>query len=105
MSIGPTHIAAGVAGLPLAQSKGSEVERADQQVGARRRRVHHERKAEAAAGVGQPDGEDHQSDQRDADGRYPWDGAPESKRKLPARSPRPSKDPSGQSGGMLDVTG
>jgi hypothetical protein len=101
----PTHIAAGVAGLPLAQANGSEVERADQEVNARQRRVHFQRKAETAEGVGQPDGEEHQPDDRDADGRYPWDVASESKRKPSTPASRPSKDPSGQSGGMLDVTG
>ncbi len=52
------------------------LERAHGEVGAQRRRVYHERKAEAAAGVGQPDGEDHETADRDADGRRPWEDRP-----------------------------
>ncbi len=67
----------------MAQTKGSEVERAEQQLGARQRQVYHGRKAEAAAGVGEPDGEDHEATERDADGRHPWEEPPETK-KMPA---------------------
>ena len=35
------------------------------------------RKAEAAAGVGEPDGEDHETAERDGDGRRPWEDQPE----------------------------
>jgi hypothetical protein len=105
MNINPTGIAAGVAGSPLAQTKGSEVERAHEEVGAQRRTVYHEKKAEAAAGVGEPDGEDHQTAQRDADGRSPWKDPSEPATDLgPART-RQSKDPSQQSGNLLDLTG
>jgi hypothetical protein len=100
-----THIAAGVSGLPLAQAKGPEMERAEQELAVRLREAHYERRAASAAGVGRPDGEEHQSDDRDADGRQPWDGETDSQYKPPARRPRSSKDPSGQSVGMLDVTG
>ena len=53
------------------------MERAQQEVGARRRQVYHQQKAEAAAGVGEPDGEDHEAAERDADGRRPWEDQPE----------------------------
>jgi hypothetical protein len=104
MSIGPLTPAS-AAGSPLAQTKGADVERAQEEVGARRRRVYHERKAEAAAGVGEPDGEDHEAAERDADGRRPWEDRPEAE---PGDSPpiaRQSKDPSQQSGNLLDMTG
>ena len=71
--------AAGAAGSPLAQTKGSEVERAEQELGARQRQVYHGRKAEAAAGVGEPDGEDHEAAERDADGRRAWEEPPDAK--------------------------
>jgi hypothetical protein len=106
MSIGPTGIAAGVAGLPLAQTTGAETERAQQALAAGQRRVYHERKAEAAAGVGEPDGEDHQPAERDADGRRPWEELPEPDPAEKAPPPaRRSKDPSRQSGNLLDLTG
>ena len=66
------------AGSPLAQTKGAALERAQEEVGAEQRRLYHDRKAEAAAGVGEPDGEDHQTAQRDADGRRPWEEPHES---------------------------
>ena len=76
MSIGPLENAARAAGLYLAQAKGSEVERAHGEVGAQGRKVYHERKAEAAAGIGEPDGNDHETSDRDADGRRPWENGP-----------------------------
>jgi hypothetical protein len=104
MSIGPTGIAAGVAGLPLAQTTGAETERTQQAAAAGQRRVHHERKAEAAAGVGEPDGEDHQPAERDADGRLPWEAPPESEPKATGDA-RQAKDPSRNRGNVLDLTG
>ena len=79
MPLAPLGLAASIAGTPLAQTKGSAVEQAQDQVGAERRQVYHERKAAAAAGVGEPDGEDHEATDRDADGRRPWEELPESK--------------------------
>jgi hypothetical protein len=106
MSIGPLGgIVAGAAGSPLAQTKGSEVERAAQQLGAERRHVYHERKAEAAAGVGEPDGEDHEAAERDADGRPAWEEPPEPTKGVARRGAPPSKDPLQQSGNLLDLSG
>jgi len=81
------------------------VERAEQQLGARGRQVYHGRKAEAAAGVGEPDGEDHEPTERDADGRHPWEEPPEANGGVaPGDAPR-SKDPTQQSGNLLDLSG
>ena len=77
-----------MAGSPLAQAKGADVERAHREVGAQRRQVYHERKAEAAAGVGEPDGEDHETADRNADGRRPWEEQPEPEQN---NSPRGSR--------------
>jgi hypothetical protein len=98
-------INAGAAGSPLAQTKGSEVERAVQQLGARQRQVYHGRKAAAAAGVGQPDGEDHEATERDADGRRAWKEPPETKKDADSPDVRQSKDPSHQTGNLLDLSG
>ena len=105
MSIGPVGIAASAAGSPLAQTKGAEVQRAQEEVGARSRRVYHDEKAEAAAGIGEPDGEDHETAERDADGRRQGEEQPELEQNPSSRGTRQSKDPSQQSGNLLDLTG
>jgi hypothetical protein len=105
MSIGPLGAMTSVAGTPLAQTAGSALERSHGEVGAQRRQVYYGGKAEAAAGVGQPDGEDHETDQRGADGRRPWEEPPTSLAiEAPQDAPR-SVDPSRQSGNMLDLDG
>lgn len=105
MSIGPLGVAASVAGLPLAQAKGAGVERAHKEVGAQRRQVYHERKAEAAAGVGEPDGEDHGIADRSGDGRRPWEEHPEPDESNSSHGVADRKDPSRQSGNLLDLSG
>jgi hypothetical protein len=105
MSIGPLQAAANVTGSPLTQLKGTDVERAQEDAGAQRRQLYHQRKAEAAAGVGEPDGEDHETHDRHADGRRPWEDQPEPKGDRPLPDVRESKDPSRQSGNLLDLTG
>ena len=101
MSIGPLIPAAS----PLAQTKGGEVERSQEEVRARARRVYHQQKAEAAGGIGQPDGEDHETHDRTADGRRPWDDQPLPEANAKPARPRQSRDPTGQSGSLLDLTG
>jgi len=109
MSIGPlSSIAGSVAGTSLAQTRGSEIDRAQQENGARELLARSEEKAELAAGVGQADGENHQTAERDADGRRLWEF---SRRKIEedadndeSRRQR-SKDPTGESGGLLDLSG
>lgn len=108
-SVGPLGgVNVSAAGAPLAQTKGSDVERAGQDAAAQHRNVVYEQKAEAAAGVGETDGEDHQTDERDADGRRLWEFARD-KQKNPAedaanRTPQ-SRDATGASGNLLDLTG
>ena len=112
MSVGPLGgIAAGAAGSPLAQTKGSDIERTQQDTSSQQRQVQNNQKAETASGIGEADGEDHEAADRDADGRRPWetaDGgeeASESADETPATNQRQSKDVSGDSGGQLDLTG
>jgi len=80
------------------------VERAEEELNARRR-INHLRKAEAAAGVSQPDGEDHQSAERDADGRQPSEAPAAPKGNVASSAPRQSKDHRRQRGNLLDLTG
>jgi hypothetical protein len=103
MSIGPSGITASAAGSPLAQSKPAEADRTEARLGAERRQVYHEGKAESAAGVGQPDGDDHETAERDGDGHRPWEDQAEAGDGSPAE--RLSKDPSQQRGNLLDLTG
>jgi len=109
MSVGPLGgIAGSAAGSPLAQTSGSEVERTQQDATAQQARATSNQKAEAAAGIGETDGEDHETAQRDADGRRLWEEPPEPPEKAEedeAPVPPRSKDPSGASGNLLDLTG
>ncbi len=109
MSIGSlSSVMGSVAGAPLAQTKGSEPERAEQTVVAQQTRADSDRKAEAAAGIGETDGEDHEPAERDADGRRPWEappGTPPDALDGAAASPPPCKDATGQTGRLLDLTG
>lgn len=112
MSVGPLGgIAAGAAGSPLAQAKGSDVERTQHDTANQQRSVQADQKAESAAGIGEADGEDHETAERDADGRRLWEAPPR-----PAAPDEPeghdshptnrgSKDATGQSGNLLDLSG
>ena len=73
MSIGPLGFIGGVAGSSLAQSKGSELERTQHDVAGQERQAEVGRKADSAAGIGAADGEEHQTAERDADGRRLWE--------------------------------
>ncbi len=111
MSVGPLGgIAGSVAGSPLAQSKGSDVERAQQDAANQTRRNQANQKAENAAGIGEADGEDHETADRDADGRRLWEAPPDAASDdataQEGRSEKaPPKDASGQRGNLLDLSG
>ncbi len=110
MSIGPTNpVVAGLAGTPLAQTKGSDVDRNQQASGSRQARDFSAQKAENAAGIGETDGQDHEAAERDADGRRPWQSpiqqSPESPETPANARSSPSKDASGESGSLLDLSG
>jgi len=107
MSVGPTGIPASAAGLPLAQSTGSETERAGQDASGQARRASAERQAEQAAGIGQTEQDEGASD-RDADGRRPWEqapGAPSADATDAESSPPKTPDPTGTRGTQIDLTG
>jgi hypothetical protein len=98
------------AGSPLAQSQGAEVSRAQQETAGQARQTRMAEKAEQAAGVGQTE-EDEEANERDADGRRPWEiGArrpvEESTETEPAPIAEcPGKDPTGMTGSQLDLRG
>lgn len=108
MSIGPLGPIVSAAGSALAQSKGSDLERTQNEVAGQERQSEVGRQAESAAGIGAADGENHETSERDADGRRLWE-APLGKQGGnaaaggSAEAPR-AKDPTGQSGGTLDLS-
>jgi len=93
----------------LAQAKGSDAEHAQNEAASHERRVASDRRADSAAGIGQTDGEDHQTAERDADGRRIWEETGRRKKPNPDApsdlQPPRSKDATGQSGTLLDLSG
>ena len=111
MSVGPLGgIVGSAAGAPLSQTKGSEVDRAGQESTAQERKVEGDKSAEKASGIGQTE-EDQESSDRDADGRRLWEIDAEEEAEEDAEGKdeqageRKAKDPTGQSGNTLDLTG
>ncbi|HUY93106.1 MAG TPA: hypothetical protein VMV10_30530 [Pirellulales bacterium] len=109
MSIGPLGPIISAAGSSLAQSKGSELERTQNEVAGQQRQTEVGRQAESAAGIGAADGENHETSERDADGRRLWEAPLDPKNAGDANAaggPEPprAKDPTGQSGGHLDLS-
>ena len=116
MSIGPMAYIGGIAAAPLAQTQGSEVDRAAEESAGQTRQASNEAKAENAAGIGQTDGEEHGANERDADGhrllekplrkkRPARPGAEVQAAELTSDEPHLSRDATGDSGGQLDLTG
>ncbi len=94
---------------PLSQTKGSETERAQKDAIAGQRQADSEKKAEKASGVGETT-EDQGVSERDADGRRLWEqaqdeAATEAEKAAAGEPSRQAKDPSGNSGNALDLTG
>ena len=110
MSVGPLGgVANSAAGAPLAQTKGSELQRSQQDNDVQQRQAFGEQRADSAAGIGEADGQDHETADRDADGRRILEKRPG--RKQPGTSadegaePPPAKDVTGESGNQLDLSG
>lgn len=106
MSIGPLgHVTASAAGSPLAQIKGDTTQ-AKHASDVQQRRVAVDQQAESAAGIGETDGEDHETEERDADGRQVLEiPAREKKDKDAPDQPQSAKDPTGELGRLLDLSG
>jgi hypothetical protein len=111
MSIGPLGgIYASAAGAQLAQSTGSDVDRVHQDATNKQRQVASQQQADSAAGIAETDGKDIESNDRDADGRRPWEFGPPKPPVDPAAEQPPgssvqSKDSTGECGTSLDLTG
>ena len=110
MSIGPLGgILGSAAGAPLAQTSGADVERAKQDTIHQQRQVASQQQADTAAGIAETDGKDLESNDRDADGRRPWEfgpAKPKAAEEPPAaETPVQSKDLTGECGSSLDLTG
>jgi hypothetical protein len=108
MSIGSLGFA-GIAPGAVISQPASDTDRAQHDVGAQQLQLHSETKAEQAAGIGQTDGEEHETAERDADGRRPWELPPKNKNvaeaALTTEDSFHSKDASGDRGNELDLTG
>ena len=98
------------AGASLSQTSGSETERAQKDASTQRRVADADQKAAESAGIGHTE-QDQESSERDADGRRLWEQSPEGSKSMAAAEgegetlSRQSKDPTGQSGTQLDLTG
>jgi hypothetical protein len=94
------------ASTPLAQRQ-AEADRAHHDAAGQARQTASAKQAENAAGIGETDNDQPASD-RDADGRRLWE-APSEKKSSPRDSVEfngvQAKDPTGQSGSQLDLSG
>jgi hypothetical protein len=109
MSVGPLGFFGSIAATPAAQ-RGADSERVQQDTTRQRADVKNDLQAEKAAGIGETDGDEHETNERDADGRRPWEVSVHGKKKdatAAAVDPpiRQSKDLSGTTGIELDLTG
>ena len=108
MNVGPLGgLVGNAAGVPVAQTKGSEVEREQRESAGQVREMDLAGQAEQAQGVGQTK-QDHEISDRDADGRRPWETAlpsPEDHDASVTHEPPQSKDAAETAANQLDVTG
>jgi len=114
MSIGSLGgIIGSAAGAPLAQTTGSDVERAKAETVSSARYAESQKLAENAAGIAETDGEDNRTNERDADGRRPWELPPAVSQDEGQATDAPGahegechgKDASGERGNSLDLIG
>jgi hypothetical protein len=107
MSIGSLGIVGSLAGSPLAQ-KAPDADKVQKEGTDRTRQTDAEARAESAAGIGQTE-EESQASERDADGRRLWEtqGKKEDEAALEAAdgSTLAAKDPSGDRGSLIDISG
>jgi hypothetical protein len=110
MNVSQVSIIATAAATQLAQTRGSEIDRVQQDTAVHQRAVESTAEAEAAEGIGTTNEEQATSD-RDADGRRPWEIGPQENGDDSANlltgtpSSQRAKDPTGQAGSQLDLSG
>jgi hypothetical protein len=86
----------------------SDLSRAQIEAAARKRQHALDLKAEQAAGVGQPDEDEFKAEDRQPDGRLPWQAPEEPLERTsgePLAQTSASDDPSGRRGTNLDISG
>ena len=107
MSIGSVGIVGSLAGTSLAQ-KSAEVDKTQRDSADASRQTDAAARAESAEGIGQTE-EDAQAGERDADGRRLWERNAKKLAKDETGASTPAaalaRDPDGNSGGILDLTG
>jgi len=112
MSVGPMGLTGGLAAAPLAQNRASQTQ-GEQSTSEQVRASQSEQRAEKAAGIGQTEEHGNAQD-RDADGRRPWelpartkddDRASEESASADPSPGRRARDPHGERGNQLDVSG
>lgn len=110
MSTAPLGTIGSIVTGQLQQARGADVDRTSQDVGTQSRAVEASRSAENAAGVGEMDQEGETSG-RDADGRRLWERPPSKKQTPDTDTPEEetgtplSRDPSGDAGNQIDLSG
>jgi hypothetical protein len=109
MSVGSLGFFGSIAATPAAQ-RGADTDRAQQDTVRQQGEAKSDLQAEKAAGIGETDGDEHDANERDADGRRPWEIGPRANKEEAALTseptpPRLSKDATGASGSQLDLTG
>lgn len=107
MSFGPIGIVSSIAGVPRVQARGTEAEREGIETSAATSEAESERKADDAAGVGTTS-EESETNERDADGRRLWErnvGRPAAADTTESDSPAVVRDPRGEAGSQLDLSG
>lgn len=108
MSVGPlSSVPGSAAGSQLPQVKGTDIERASQDVANQDRQIKSDQKAQDAAGIGATE-EDQETSDRDADGRRLWErrqSQQEAEGSTDEAEQKKSKDTSGTSGSQLDLFG
>jgi len=111
MNVGPMGLLASVAASPLAQ-RAADNDRTASAVTSQQRDTKSSELAQKAAGIGEPDGDEHSISDRDADGRREWEFQPPAQEDAPTdangevQQPaiRHSIDITATSGGQLDLT-
>ena len=109
MSVGSLGFVGSIAATPAAQ-RGVDAERVQHDTVRQQGEAKSDLQAEKAAGIGETDGDEHDANERDADGRRPWEIAARAKKADADQNPeapplRQSKDATGETGGQLDLTG
>ncbi len=108
MSVGPMGMMGSVAGSQLPQATGTDADKAKQATANQSRQSESEKKAERAS-LGEAEQDQGASD-RDADGRRLWEAPPEQQEASADENQTedgssPSRDPTGERGENLDLSG